>query len=138
MTPERIAELRAQYEWAQDADSALIAIPLLNELLAEIERQWEQNQQLKAEVHELKIKMDALRRDAFAAINPANWQKNNSPEERLTHYAQTLAAIADGERYWTAENMLAMCQKVVQDVHDTEIERLQRERDELLAAFVKG
>ncbi len=54
----------------------------------------------KAEITRLRGALQAQSLDAYAAVNPANWQTNNSDEEKLKHYEKTLNEIANPETYY--------------------------------------
>lgn len=50
---------------------------------------------LQARVRELEALAELNRGDAFAATNPANWQRGDTPENRLRHYEKTLIEISE-------------------------------------------
>lgn len=50
---------------------------------------------LQALVRELEVLAELNRGDAFAATNPANWQRGDTPENRLRHYEKTLIEISE-------------------------------------------
>lgn len=50
---------------------------------------------LQARVRELEVLAELNRGDAFAATNPANWQRGDTPENRLRHYEKTLIEISE-------------------------------------------
>jgi hypothetical protein len=109
-----------------ESNAKLIAAArtLLPAALAEIER-------LQKRCADLEAALDEIHSQAFAAINPANWQTNNGPEARLEHYERTLNDIANREYHWTAETLLETCQKVAADFHAAEIERLKADNERL-------
>jgi len=50
---------------------------------------------LNAEINELKAALQLDRIEAFTATNPANWQRNDTPDERIKHYETVLDEIAN-------------------------------------------